>query len=381
MTTACPICSATTWSDRLVFAERVPVANSRLFPSAAEAAATATGALDVRVCLRCGVGRNLAFDPALVDYGRGYEDTQAHSARFVAFATETIDRLVERYGLAGATTLEIGCGKGDFLRLVCRRTGGPGIGLDPAFSAGALDDEGLDLVFEARAYGADESIGADLVVCRHTLEHLDDPAALVGAIARNHRPGTVVYLEVPDLGRVIDEGAFWDLYYEHTSYFSPASLEAMAERAGIAVDTVGLGFDDQYVCLTGRVAGPTAPLPRHGWPGFDPRAIDAFTTRVDAALGRLAGAVEGRACCLWGASSKAVALITVAPELVGDALITDINPRKWGRFLPTGNAVVAPSQLAAHGVEVVVVMNPVYVAEIRSTIADLQIDVDVHPLM
>ncbi|RMH81491.1 MAG: methyltransferase domain-containing protein [Actinomyces sp.] len=379
MTPTCPICSATSWSDPLLAVDRVPVANSRLYASAEEAAAAPSGSLDIRVCTRCGTGRNLAFEPGLVDYGEGYEDTQAHSPRFVAFATETIDRLVERYGLDGARTLEIGCGKGDFLRLVCRRTGGPGIGLDPAFSPGALDDDGLDLVFEARPYGPGESLEADLVVCRHTLEHLDDPAALMAAVADNHEPGTVVYLEVPDLTRILDDGAFWDLYYEHVTYFSPASLAAAAERAGLAVDSVDLAFDDQYVCLTGRVAG-TGDVGSRPWPGHDPGAIAAFTARVDAALSRLRAVVADRTVCLWGASSKAVALVTVAPDLVGGALVTDINPRKWGRVLPTGNPVVAPSDLASRGVEVVVVMNPVYEAEIRADLAESGVDVDVHPL-
>src|SRR3712207_6943984 len=39
------------------------------------------------------------------------------------------------------------------------------------------------------------------------------------------RPHTVVAIEVPDTLRVLTEGAFWDLYYEHCSYFTPGRSE------------------------------------------------------------------------------------------------------------------------------------------------------------
>jgi hypothetical protein len=35
------------------------------------------------------------------------------------------------------------------------------------------------------------------------------------------RDDTAVFFETPDAKRVLAEGAFWDIYYEHCSYFSP----------------------------------------------------------------------------------------------------------------------------------------------------------------
>ena len=44
----------------------------------------------------------------------------------------------------------------------------------------------------------------------------------VARIRRALQPGTPVFFELPDLERVLVERAFWDIYYEHCSYFTQA---------------------------------------------------------------------------------------------------------------------------------------------------------------
>ena len=58
-----------------------------------------------------------------------------------------------------------------------------------------------------------------------------------------------VVFEVPDNARVMAEGAFWDIYYEHNSYFSPGSLTRVFQRAGFEVTRTSLEFDNQYLVL------------------------------------------------------------------------------------------------------------------------------------
>ena len=58
----------------------------------------------------------------------------------------------------------------------------------------------------------------------------------------------------------------------------------------------------------------------------------------------------------------------------------DINPHKQGYFMPgTGHEVLAPETLVERGIDVVVVMNPIYVEEIRSQLAGLGLNPEIVP--
>jgi hypothetical protein len=54
------------------------------------------------------------------------------------------------------------------------------------------------------------------------------------------------------------------------------------------------------------------------------------------------------------------------------AAVVDVNPRKWGRYLPGGgHRVDPPEKLASVRPEAVVVTNPAYQDEIRKSLEEL----------
>lgn len=364
--------------------EGVPVANSALYATADEAAAVATGDLVLGCCTACGFIQNTAFEPSLVTYAEGYEDTQAHSARFVDYATGLSRELVGHYDLAGARTLEIGSGKGDFLRILCQETGGTGIGYDPATGRGALGDEGC---VELRAEPFDEAVEetADLIVCRHTLEHIADVRAFVEMVARwAAAQGSLVMFEVPDTMRILEEAAFWDLYYEHCSYFTAETLGWLFESAGFEVLQLRPTFEHQYLVIEARPGGGVADLEtdrRHvGDVLAATRGFGAEVTGMRELWRRYMMELheEGLSMVIWGGSSKSVAFLAETDTAGCIDAVVDINPCKHGRYLP-GSAieVVSPEWLVTSPPDLVLVMNPYYEAEIRRTLASLSIETEV----
>jgi SAM-dependent methyltransferase len=360
-------------------------ANSCLLLDTEEAArAFPNGALELVVCPDCGFLQNDRFAPELTTYSAAYEESQAFSPRFLQFVDELIARLAAEAPLAGRTVLEIGCGKGDFLVRLVERTGAVGIGIDPAFRADRVPAAARGrLTFLAERYGpAHAGIAADLVCCRHTLEHIADVLGFLQEIRRaiGTRRATRLFFEVPDATRILREAAFWDVYYEHCSYFTAGALARLFRRAGFRVTDLARGYAGQYLLLHAVPAEPGAAgaaLPIEETPAETVALARAFGRRVEVELARLSGQLEawraaGRRVVLWGSGSKATAYLTSLRAGSAVAGVVDINPHKAGRYVAgTGHRIEAPERLPALAPDVVVVMNPIYAGEIRASLAAL----------
>jgi hypothetical protein len=369
----CPACGA---AGLEVFyeVERVPVHSCRLVETREDALTFPTGELRLALCHACGFVTNTAFDPSLQDYSVSYEETQAFSPRFVAFMRELAERWVERYDLRGKRVLEIGSGKGEFLLALHELGIGEGIGIDPGFVPERADERpGLtwirDLYSERYA-----ELRADAVVCRHTLEHIQPVGEFMRLVRSALAGGEPVLFELPDVLRALREGAFWDLYYEHASYFSPGSLARLFRSTGFDVQELELDYDGQYVLLGARAHGSGgAPLPIEEPPDEVARAVEEFRRAYEAQVERwrreLAAAERP---VIWGAGSKGVSFLTTLGAGAGIELAVDVNPYKQERWLAgSGVRVVAPEALREHRPDLVVAMNPIYLDEIGADLASL----------
>ncbi|MGZ8693910.1 MAG: class I SAM-dependent methyltransferase [Gaiellaceae bacterium] len=366
----CPACGAP-GAEPFYEQRGVPVQSVALLRTREEALAFPRGDVVLALCGACGFVFNEAYDPALQDYSRPSEESQAFSPRFREFSRELAERLVERHHVRGMDVLEAGCGRGDFLIEICELGGNRGVGIDPGWTPGRLDvPAGVEFV--RAAYDEQQAArDADLVLCRHTLEHIADVRGFVEVLRRPAaaRDGAVV-IEVPDVLRVLTEVAYWDVYYEHCSYFTEDSLRGVAARAGLEVTASELLFDGQYIVVEAR---PAAPREASG--GSIAAAVEGFAAGAPAAIAawreRLVG---GQRVALWGGSSKAVAFLTAvgAPP---DTAVVDINPFRQGAFLPGGGQrVLAPEELVEARPELVVAMNAAYLGEIRGLLAALGLD-------
>ncbi len=359
----------------------VPVSSCAIVTSFEEAEAFPQGSLRLSVCPRCGFIQNDLFDPSLVDYTQGYEESQGSSPTFRSFVDETIAHLIATYDLAGKDLLEIGCGKGEWLARACELGTMNGTGIDPAYVPGRLspaDDERITVLREF--YGEDTTdLTGDLIACRHTLEHIGPVRRFAELLAKSarKRPGSVLFIEVPDVTRILREGAFWDIYYEHAAYFAAGSLTALLRRVGFPEVSVRLGYADQYLLAEARIDHPVAGS------GEDTSADEmlALAGRFEA-LSRASvnrwndwfrsSADLGRTVAVWGASSKAVGFLSALEYTAPLQYAIDINPMKQGLFLPgSGLEIKSPDVLTDRPVDAVIAMNPIYLPEIASTIAAL----------
>lgn len=360
-----------------------PAHSCLMLSSRDEALAFPRGEIELGFCRECGFIGNLRFDPALNRYSADYEETQAFSPRFQAFLDELWQDQIARFELGpGMTALEIGCGKGEFLVGLCERSGCGGIGLDPAYRPERTRSSAADrIIFIRDFYGPKYArLHADYVCCRHTLEHIAPVHDFVRLIretigATRH---VNVFFELPDMERVLRQGAFWDIYYEHCTYFTRGSLARLFRSTGFDVQRLYKAYDDQYLMLEAQPAtGPTdARLPQESDLAATASLVERFERQVGGRLQSLADTIArhraaGRRLAIWGSGSKCVSLVSslrLGAELVA---VVDINPHKHGKFLAgSGLEIVSPDTLRSLRPDVVLVMNSIYTEEIRRDLAD-----------
>jgi SAM-dependent methyltransferase len=350
--------------------ESLPVFQNVVHQSRDAAMKAACGQFRLGTCRDCGFSWNTGFDADVMVYDESY-DNHVASAVFAAYYRELVLMLIERFGISDGTVYDIGCGKGEFLRIFAALAPGVRcIGIDPSCTPV------IDGNFELRCMRFDASVytgDAKLVLLRHVLEHIDQPIAFLSAL-RGAMPAAPLFVEVPDLEWILEKGAFWDFCYEHCNYFTPATLTDAMRRSGFDIIEARASFGGQYQWALVRPGqGSATPI-------ADPVAaiakVAAYATHEAAALDRLcARADKAGGLVIWGMATKGVILSLM---LGGDRVRggIDMNSNKHGRFAPGSAVEIHPAawlETLPPGSDVVV-MNPNYLAEITAITAAIRPD-------
>jgi hypothetical protein len=359
-----------------------PVTCASVFESAALAQAVPVGRVELSVCHACGLIFNTMFDEKLADIGARYESAQGASAHFSQFAQSLSKGWIQDHQLQGQTVIEIGCGDGAFLKLMLTHGVASAVGFDPVTIAQEHSAAHPTLSLRAQRFDATTlQVAGQAAVCRHTLEHVADVSGFLRLLAQWARqaPGRAVLFEVPAIERVLTEFAFWDVYYEHCSYFTAASLRHAFEQAGFEVTRLEPVYNDQYLVLEAAAV-----------PELTPRLLNAarldalhtaclqFANQARQAIANCNQGLQALAAhgggpvVLWQGASKTVGFLSAlsSTELIHSAV--DLSPQRWGQFLPgSGLPIYPPAQLQSIQPAHVVLMNPVYFDEVQAHLTQM----------
>lgn len=213
---------------------------------------------DFRLCRDCGLA---SVNPpptrdslrALYAEWAGEYTSPGRRDRADSSAYERLLDELERWRGRGRL-LDVGANVGLFLAAAARR-GWEVTGIEPSAGAAEVARAACaSLGGRVLACGVEEAdlpeAAFDVVTMQAVLEHLLDPLAALGRVARWLRPGGCLYVSVPNLGGISPRllGPRYPYFHPtHIAYFTAATLRAALERAGLSAVRVRAGYTSLWL--------------------------------------------------------------------------------------------------------------------------------------
>lgn len=347
----------------------LPVVSNYLFASPVEARRVPCKPILLKQCRRCALVHNTAFEPAAVPYDGRYENSQDTSQVFRTHYDAVAAIIKAALPRKGGRLLEVGCGKGAFLKLLAVGCDATGDGYDTSYE-GPKRWRSRITFHRSYVHAGKIKTRYHAIICRHVVEHVSPIGEFLASLAEIARAcgDPDIFIETPRLEWILKEGNPWDVFYEHCNYFTESALVTNCRLAGLKLVKLHRVFGGQYQLLHLRLASGPAPSRRK--PVRIPREMAKLSLIEKSVLGRLRGQIAKHAgtgkWALWGAGAKGVSL---ANRLTGSRLhcVFDINPAKQKSFV-AGSAVpvLAPSAHRLREVGLIVVCNPAYKNEVNA---------------
>ena len=112
----------------------MPAMQNKLYDSLEDAMKAKKLGFNIYGCKDCDFLFNPKFDSKKIKYSRDYDNTQENSLYFYKYLKDLAERLVKKYDLKNKSVIEIGCGKGGFLKLLYEGGVKNIKGFDPVYS-------------------------------------------------------------------------------------------------------------------------------------------------------------------------------------------------------------------------------------------------------
>jgi hypothetical protein len=308
------------------------------------------------LCPHCGHGQLLNTIPAEVLYGDTYVTrTSGSSAKkaiddFLAFV---LPKLPAR-PLGGI--LEVGCN--DLYTLNCLADRAESLcGIDPIWKNRRPEKLNPKIrvigeFFESVDLG---QIGMtpEVVICSHTLEHIDDPVALLTTLVAAATSETQFFFQFPGLEPLVQDGRFDQLHHQHLNYFTLQSVIAALERAGAELLAYDFNFYHWGALMISFRKAPVGGARHHArFLAKRPRLTSAlvsqrYLTFKKACLANdasLAALLQNRPIYGFGAALMLPLLAYHLPHLAQLACIIDDDPHKQGQYYINFPLKIVPLQ-------------------------------------
>ena len=353
----CIACGAPLWETPLLTLDNMP-ASAQHMPDAQGVKEDRGLTLDLCQCMGCGL---VQFDCEPVDYYRDVIRAGGFSKTMVELRRYQYKHLIDSYHLEGKKFIEVGCGQGEFLKVL---------------SEFPVEVHGIEhdphLVELARAQGLDVTEGFtetedtrfagglyDVFLSFNFLEHQPDPGTMLQAIYRNLEDDAVGLITVPSFEYIMDHNSYYELIRDHLAYYTFETLTPLLERNGFQVEECEvINRDTLSVIVRKRPQMDTENL-LECYVNLK-REMETYMKYLDAWDKKVA---------IWGASHQGFTLAATTKLGEKARYIIDSAPFKQGKFAPASHLpIVGPDHFHEHPVDAIIITAPGYTDEIAASI-------------
>lgn len=324
-------------------------------------------------CRNCGL---VQFDCETVGYYRDVIRSGGYSTTMVNLRSRQYKHLIETYHLEEKKFLEVGCGRGEFLKVL---TGFPvkayGIEHRPSLVETARED-GLN-VSEGFTETEDTVLGEhgpyDVFLSFNFLEHQPYPGVMLDCIYNNLTEFGMGLVTVPSLEYILEYDGYYELLRDHIAYYTFDTLRCLLDNHGFEVLEEELVNRDTLSVIVRKKQGESRLKGKEGaaFSEIDITGLKESLTDIGQQMDKLCKKLEkdGKSLAIWGASHQGftLAATTVLKEYA--RYIIDSAPFKQGRFAPASHLpIISPDDYHRAPTDAILIVAPGYTEEIADSI-------------
>lgn len=373
----------------LLKVDRVPISSQVLYRIQSDAVSCPTKSLDILLCEECGLVFNGDYLMSQEE-GNPYSDLDYFSS--VSFSPQSQDYQKQSvlaintlWGLRGKNVCEIGCGDGFFLNGISEYCD-QAIGFEPSPTFHLAKKYRMIRVdnacFDPQRFLTSQRAKIHLFILRHVLEHLSSPFQFLESLMRCYQvqpEDQGLYLEVPDAGYLMENNLYFDFYYDHVYYFTPAFLFNFLKQLGWKNIAFLEGGPQEFIrlfCSNKDLDGNTNKSRVAEMPSYGQRGVifaqnyhawkTSMTEQLDALIDRR------KKIGVWGAGSRGVTmLISIGGKPDSFRYVVDSDVNKWERFIPIlGTPIVSEEMLNKDPIDYLLITSYTYFGEIIKSLTN-----------
>ena len=317
--------------------------------------------VDISVCQCSGCGL-IQLNNEPVHYYKEVIRAAGLSNEMNTFRRQQFSKWIELYTLENKKLIEIGCGAGEYLKLM-QENKVDACGIEYGLESVKFCHK--DNLIVNRDYidtPNHKLINApfDAFYMLNFLEHIPEPNEALQGIGNNLLDGAIGLIEVPNFDMILRKNLFSEFISDHLFYFTKTTFISTLNRNGFDVLECNEIWHDYSLSAVVRKRRKT-----------DLSSFSDVQTKLTNELEDFISQFSDNSVSIWGAGHQALAVMALTCLEGKIKYVVDSAPFKQGRYTPaTHISIVSPNTINSDPIEAIIIIAGSYSMEVSQIIKE-----------